>query len=358
VSTLVVVNGPATGALAERASWVARAAGGAPVLYRPSGRVRGVLGFLVAIGRRRPAVVYAVDCAVATVLAAVTARALFGARVVLDTGDATGALVQSSGQGGAVGTLVARVLERVAYRAASVIVVRSHGLARHVRRVSGRTSVVVPDGFDPGFAGVRDGAHLRRRWGLADDALAVAVLGSARWNARRQWCYGRDVIEVVSRCQRDDVVGVLLVSGDGVPRLRDLARRLDVMDRVMFIEPSHGAEGWDQLAAIDVALSTQTNDAVGQARTTGKLVQYMAAGKFVIASRVGTAADVLPAEMLVDYHGAWDAEYFARVAGVVDALPGRAAVRDIGARLVSRSAPFSYEALVRTLQADVLCPSA
>ena len=59
--------------------------------------------------------------------------------------------------------------------------------------------------------------------------------------------------------------------------------------------------GW--LHRMDICLSTQTNDVVGWVRTTGKLPLYLAAGRFVLASRVGEAARVLPEEMLVDGEG-------------------------------------------------------
>ena len=350
---LVMVNGPPGSATAERAAWVAQAAGDAVVLHRGGGRLRAVTAFALSVLRRRPTCVYLVDCAVPTVLAGLTARLTSRATVVLDTGDATAALVRSSGRGGAVGALVGMVIERLGYRLATTIVVRSRGLAERVRAMSGRDSVVIPDGFDPKFAGVRDGDHLRRRWGIASETIVIGVLGTAHWNARRQWCYGRDVIEAVARSTRRDIIGVLLVAGDGVPRLRDLAARRGVGDRVLFIDPRYGAEAWDQLAALDVALSTQTNDAVGQARTTGKLVQYMAAGKYVLASRVGTAAEVLPTEMLLDYHGAWDEQYFERLAIAVDGLPARPTLRARGAELVARADALSYETLRRRLRDEV-----
>ena len=120
-----------------------------------------------------------------------------------------------------------------------------------------------------------------------------------------------------------------------------------------FDDPGSPAEAWQRLAAMDVALSTQTNDVVGQSRTTGKLVQYMAAGRYVLASRVGAAAALLPPPMLVDYHGAWDEDYFARLAERVTALPDRHALAEQGGRLRDLAAPFAYPRLVETLRASV-----
>src|SRR6185369_3625309 len=152
-------------------------------------------------------------------------------------------------------------------------------------------------------------------------------------------------VEVVAAARRGDVVGVVLVRGDGLPRLHALAAARGVADRVIFAEPADGAPAWQQLAAVDVALSTQTNDVVGRVRTTGKLVQYMAAGRFVLASRVGAAAALLPDEMLVDYHGAWDEGYFARLATRLDTLPDRRVLAERGARLRATAEPFAYPRL-------------
>jgi glycosyltransferase involved in cell wall biosynthesis len=350
---LILVNGDETGALGERARWVAQAAPArAAIVYREGGRGDAITRFVRRLRAERPRVVYLVDAAIATVAAGLWARRL-GARVVLDTGDAIGALTRSTGQLGALGAVGAPWLERLAYAVADTIVVRSEGLARHVRSMCRRPVVVVPDGYDPCAAGVVDGGAERRRWKIADDQTVVGVVGSAYWNARLRWCYGRDVVEAVAATPRSDVVGLIMVRGDGLPHLRTLARQRGVADRVRFEDPGSPSEVWHRLAAVDVALSTQTNDVVGQSRTTGKLVQYMAAGRYVLASRVGSAAALLPPPMLVDYHGAWDECYFARLAERVTALPDRRSLAEQGARLRDLAAPFAYPRLVETLRASV-----
>ena len=101
---------------------------------------------------------------------------------------------------------------------------------------------------------------------------------------------------------------------DGIPHLRERARALDVDHRLRFVgrQPFETLPDW--LSACDVCLSTQTNDLVGQVRTTGKLPLYMANGRYVLASRVGEARRVLPDEMLVEYDGTVDRAYPARLA--------------------------------------------
>jgi glycosyltransferase involved in cell wall biosynthesis len=344
---VILVNGPERGALGERARWIARAAGpGAAIGYRDGGRAQAIASFVRRVRAGRPRVVYLVDTAIVTVVAGAWARRL-GARLILDTGDATAALTRATGRLGAIGGLGAPLLERLAYALAATIVVRSEELGRHVRSMADRPVVVVPDGYDPALVEVSGGDRHRRQWGVAEDRIVVGVLGSAHWNARRRWCYGRDVVEAVAAARRRDVVGAVLVRGDGLPRLRALAGARRVTDRVVFADPAEPA--WPQLAAVDVALSTQTNDVVGRVRTTGKLVQYMAAGRFILASRVGAAAALLPDAMLVDYDGAWDDGYFARLAERVDALPDRRSLAEQGGRLREPAERFAYPRLVQTL---------
>lgn len=353
--TLILVNGSERGVLGDRSRWVLEAAGvNAQVSYRAGGRWLALWHFVRRVVRERPAILYLVDTAVATVFAAALARIVRPTRVILDTGDATAALVHSVGRGGRAGVLAATFVERLGYALAEVVVVRSEGLAVHVRAIGHTRVVVVPDGFDPKHAGVRTGEACRRLWGFRAHDLIVGVLGSAHWNARLRWCYGRDVVEVVAAAKRPNVVGVVLVRGDGLPHLRELSRFLGVSDRIVFANPEDGEQAWEQLGAIDVALSTQTNDAVGRARTTGKLVQYMAAGKFILASRVGTAADVLPDEMLVDYNGDWDHLYFTRVAERLDSLPNGAELRRRGERVRQAAASFAYPILMERLVRHVL----
>lgn len=344
--TLVVVNASGRSGIGERARWVAKAAAGAEILYREGGRLRALSSFIAGVFRTKPELLYAVDNAIATLIAVLVARVVFRARVVVDTGDATGVLARSTGRGGFPGFLAATLVERVGYLLADTIVVRAKGLCDLVRETVGRKAVVIPDGFDPALAGPRDGIAFRKTWGATDHTLVVGLLGSASWNKRLQWCYGRDVVEAIARAGRPDLLGVVIARGNGIPHLERLTDNLGAGDRLRFVEPLEGEALWEQLGGLDVALSTQTNDAVGQSRTTGKLVQYLAAGKFILASRVGTAAAVLPEDMLVEYHGAWDDGYFDRLATRIDDLPNRAQVRKRGLEIRGRSAAFAYPALM------------
>ncbi|MBI4514603.1 MAG: hypothetical protein HY699_02145 [Deltaproteobacteria bacterium] len=346
---LVFVNSPAGTALSERGLQVARAAAPAKVLHREQGRLKAIAGFCGAVARERPETVYGIDNALAVVCGALVGRLLWGSQFILDSGDAVGPLRAKLARGNLIGGTLGSLLEKTGYLLATTVVARSSGLAERVRSLSRKPVVVIPDGFDSAQLPAANGDESRRRWGWSAAHLVVGVIGSAVWNERLNWCYGRDVIEAVARTKRDEVRGALIVRGNGVPRLRELAAQLGVADRVVFETPFDGYAVYEQIRGFDVGLSTQTNDAVGQCRTSGKLVQYLAAGVYILASRVGEAARVLPDAMTVPYEGAWDEQYFARLAQRIDGLPARPArpaLRQLAAAVNhSLSERFEYAGL-------------
>ena len=156
------------------------------------------------------------------------------------------------------------------------------------------------DAFSP-----RDGSAMRRALGLGD-GLVVGLVGSSVWSPSLGIAYGWDLIEMLALVRDLPVRGLLVGDGSGIGHLRERARVLGVEDRIVFAGRRPLAELPEILSACDVCLSTQTNDIPGNVRTTGKLPLYLACGRYVLASRVGEAARVLPEEMLVPYEGTVD----------------------------------------------------
>ena len=93
-------------------------------------------------------------------------------------------------------------------------------------------------------------------------------------------------------------------------------------------------------AAIDVCLSTQTNDVIGNVRTTGKLPLYLAAGRFVLASRVGEAARVLPPRCW-SIPRRLDPDYPAKLAERVEPARRRRAPTSAAPAGVRRAGPWA-----------------
>jgi glycosyltransferase involved in cell wall biosynthesis len=157
-------------------------------------------------------------------------------------------------------------------------------------------------------------------------------------------------------CPDVPVHALLIGDGDGLPELRRLADELHISDRLHVIGRVPYRSLARYLAICDVCLLTQTNDPSSWVRTTGKLPVYLAAGRYVLATRVGTAVDVLPDEMLLDYDGAWDRNYPKRLANAISRVardPGRAekgwALRGAASRFDYRTIATQAAAIVRTL---------
>jgi glycosyltransferase involved in cell wall biosynthesis len=258
---------------------------------------------------------YLIDLGVSTTAAAVSAT-LRGRRVIIDTGDLAFELARLTGSRGRFGLLAVWLGERLALRCASTVVVRGR---LHKQYLPAKRTLFVPD-LPPPSAHPVDRDGVRRDLRL-EDRFVVGLVGSLVWAPRLGRCYGWDVIEALPNTS-EDVVALIVGDGSGRKWLESHAHELGVADRCRFVgaQPSDRVSGF--IAAMDVATSTQTNDRVGQVRTTGKLPLYLACGRPVIASHVGEAACLLgPLGWTVPYEGTTDPRYPLRVARKLNAWP-------------------------------------
>jgi glycosyltransferase involved in cell wall biosynthesis len=272
--------------------------------------------------------------------------------MVVDTGDAIYELSRSSGERGPLGLWLTKLLERFALSVSSRIVVRSHG-HQELLAMRGIMCDVIPDGVDISQFCPRPQPGLRREHNL-EGSTVIGIMGSLMWNRRLQMCYGWELLEVIDKLRDRPVKGVIIGDGSGLPELKRqcAVRRLE--ERIVFM----GRIPYDDLPPylnlMDICLSTQTNDIVGQVRTTGKLPLYLACGRFVLASAVGEAARVLPPDMLVPYNGTKDCDYPDRLAGRVQSLleaPDRLQQREASVGIAQ--AHFDYDVLAARLRQTI-----
>ncbi len=237
-----------------------------------------------------------------------------GLPFVLDTGDVVYQMARHAGTTPVWKQPLLRWVESLAQRQAHTIVVRG---TRHQEylRAQGRPRVaLIRDGYfpapEPDLTQVQE---LRERLGLGQKWV-VGLLGSLVFSPRLELCYGWDLIQALAELRDTPWHGLIIGDGDGRNWLEAQARRQGVTDRVTFSGRIPHAQVPAYLRLFDVALSTQTNNLPGQVRTTGKLAEYLAAQRFILASRVGEAALLLPDAMLIDYIGTVDVSYPPKLA--------------------------------------------
>lgn len=311
---VMIANGSEGSAAGVRATRIAGALDDfdVEVLFREGGRLGDARRFAAAA--RHSDVVYAVDLAGAPLLgAAFRSRST---KLVIDTGDAPSAFF-SLVRAGRSKIAVARLLETYAYHSANAFVVRGTYHPQYLQEQGFTRDVhVVPDGVDlEAFRRVEDDG-LRERLGLAR-AFTVGIQGHFTWYPKLGGGLGWELLHAIALSPGVPVHAVLIGDGPGLPELRCLASELGISDRLHVIGRVQYESLAQCLAMCDVCLLPQTNDPSSWVRTTGKLPVYLAAGRYVLATRVGTAIDVLPDEMLLAYDGAWDPAYPARLAEAI-----------------------------------------
>ncbi|MDQ3897245.1 MAG: glycosyltransferase [Actinomycetota bacterium] len=229
---------------------------------------------------------------------------------------------------------------------------RSHFHEKALRERGYARTATVPDGVDLGTFRPVDDRGLRGRLGLGD-VVTVGIQGHFTWYPSLGGGLGVELVNALRLLPHLPVHGVLIGDGPGIPHLRVLAARQGVADRLHVM----GRVAYDELprylGLCDICLLTQTNDPSSWVRTTGKLPGYLATGRYILASRVGTASTLLPEEMLIDYHGVWDDDYPRRLAERIAAVvedPGR---REKGLALTALADQFDYGRVAR-MAADVV----
>jgi len=299
----IVTNLP--GMMDRRAHGIASHLGRADpqILVAPSPRT-------VAAHARRWDAAYVIDPGKRGMAAAAVCRAL-GKPTVVEIGDPQGELFRAQGRGRATVAL-GSAFDAAAVRYASGIAFRGSDLAHSLPpKVPWR---FVPDGVDTDRFRALGSAEARASLGLPRDELIAGVVGSITWSERRRWAYGLDLVEALAELREHPVRVLVVGDGDGLEHLRRRAEELGVADRLALVGRRPHAEIPRLLSAMDVCVSTQSNDPIGRGRTTAKLPEYLSCDRFVLATNVGTASEVLPTEMLLPYANSLDPAHPGRLA--------------------------------------------
>lgn len=308
--------------------------------------------FFDALRAARPDIIYIVDPIYAAVAATWLYRATQRARVIVDTGDLVYELAKETGRIGWLSLAVVKWAEQTGLRLADAMVVRS-SVHRDLFIARGCAAVAaIPDGVDLAQFYPLDARAWRKQIGVSDEAILVGGVGTMPWNPRRHFCFGWDLIEVLPFLRDLPVRGLLIGDGDGRAKLESRARELGVSDRVIFTGRIPYADLPRAINALDICLLTQMNSLISWVRTTGKLPLYLACDRYVIATAVGAAAELLePLDMLLPYEGLGrDPNHPARLATKIRDLvehPERLRLDGRGVEIARQN--FDYDRLAVTL---------
>lgn len=316
------------------------------IAYRSPGKLVSILSLFVFLSRVRPAVSYVFDISYSGVLSAGLYRIIFGNCLIIETGDAIVELARSTGSRGRVRLWLTRLLENFAFWIADRVVVRGSFHQEWLSR-RGVNAEVIQDGVDTRRFSLESARDLRTQYGL-DGGLTIGLVGSSVWSEKLQMCYGWELVETLRLLKDKPIKGIMIGNGSGIAHLEARCREYGIEERMVFLGHVPDEDLPRYLSLIDVCLSTQTNDLVGQVRTTGKLPLYLAAGRYVLASSVGEAARVLEPEMLVRYEGVKDDQYPRRLAARIETILENPELLERGARNVAVAKRyFDYSVLAK-----------
>jgi len=329
--------------------------------YRPTPKWKGILPFIQSALRFQPDIIYVMDTAYTGVLAGCVAKKLLNCQLITDTGDVAFELAKSSGNYSKKQLALIRWIEQLAIQHSNYLVVRGSYHKHWLAKQGIQTVEFIPDGVD--FQAVQpvDATVLRQQLGLAD-CLVVGVVGTMSWSEQHHMCYGWDIVEALALLQDSPVKALLVGDGNGRAVLEKRVEELGISDRIVFTGQIPYEDLPYYLAAMDVCVSTQSNDLVGQVRTTGKLPLYLASGKYVVATNVGEASRVLPGiGCLLPYEGVKDKNHPARLANHLRLLIEKPELVNVPekARQIAKE-NFDYDLLAqrvkRLCQNLVSCP--
>ncbi len=288
--------------------------------YRGIPKWKSIGRFIFSSLKFRPDVVYVMDTAYAGVLAGYLVKILLRCKLVVDTGDVAFELAKSTGNYSTLQLKLISFIENLAIHHSNLLIVRGSYHKDFLKGQGIENVEFVPDGVVTSNIIKPESNVVKAELGL-EKQVVVGMIGTMSWSERYQMCYGWDIVEALAFLKEKPIMGLLVGDGNGRKILEERAKELGVISKLKFIGQVSYSELPKYLATMDICISTQSNDLVGMVRTTGKLPLYLAYGKYVIATDVGEAKNVLPGiGSLLPYNGVKDENYPLRLAKELDWL--------------------------------------
>ncbi|MCK4307754.1 glycosyltransferase [candidate division WOR-3 bacterium] len=282
------------------------------IAYREIKHLKTPVKFIFDISAFKPQILYLMKMGYTTGVTGLYFRLFFNAKVILDTGDIVYELMKSLGHNCIIVSLSA-LFERLVMRLSCLLVVRGTYYKKFLERKRFTNVVLIQDGVDTKIM-CPTNVEKRRKELFLDKVLTVGICGSLVLSKRLNVCYGWEIVELIYILKDKPIVGIIIGDGTGLPYLKQKVKEYGIEKKILFLGTFKYEELPKWLNLIDICVSTQTNDIVGQVRTTAKLVDYLACGRYILATDVGEARLVLPKEMRVEYIDTEDKSYPEKLA--------------------------------------------
>jgi glycosyltransferase involved in cell wall biosynthesis len=230
--------------------------------------------------------VYQESTGIAGGLCLVRAARAWGQRYVVSSGDPVGGFFRAVK--GKLWGAAFECYERLLYRHSTGFIGWTPYLTGAAMKMGAPRAVTVEGAVDTSTfspMALEERRRCRAHYGLPSDHLVCGVVGSLTWTPRQQYCYGLELVELLSHLERDDVSVLIVGDGDGRTRLEARVPE-QFRERVVFTGRVPEAEVAHALGAMDIGFITQTMDSLGRYRLTTKLPEYLAAGLPVAMSPI------------------------------------------------------------------------
>lgn len=312
-----------------------------PLSFDRSHKARSCVSVLTGILRERPDVVVMEGSGVAGGAAVITARMIRGIPFVFCSGDAVGPYL------GLVRPWLStpgRLYERLLCKLSVGYIGWSPYLVGRAITLGARRGMTAAH-WSSNVLSERERRELRAatrsRLGIPEAALVVGLVGSLKWNPRRSYTYGLELVEAAQRTGRADLRVLIVGGGDGTREL-ELRAGEDLGRRILLVGAVPRDDVASMLCAMDVASLPQSLDEVGALRYTAKLSEYLGAGVPVVTGQLPVAYDLDDGWLWrIAGTAPWDPDYVSGMARFLTTLD-RSDVAARRARVPRRPSVFDF----------------
>lgn len=314
------------------------------IIYRKSNNFIDTIRFIFATLKKRPDMIYMMNIgfpslSTSSLMKLVTFKKV---QVITDTGDLIYLTLKKYSPPNIFLLGLINVIEQASFNISDKIVVRGSHFKKYLENRGYKNVHFIPDGIDTNFSKPMNVKNLRKKLGL-NGYLTIGVMGTLNYSKKYNLCYGWELVEVLKYLKNLPVKGIIIGDGAGLKVLKNQAGAYGILDKLIFTGRLPYSKIPKYLNLMDICLLTVANDIQNRVRTTGKLPEYLACGRFIIASDVGENKKVIKKNgILIRYNGVKDSTYPRKLAKEIKKILAKKDVLSKG-RLGIQIAKEKYE---------------